>query len=68
MDLVLAGRFIGAEEAERTGLVSRVMPAEDVLEEVLKTAEIASKPKLVATKPFENIVHGLATLAAMPSF
>lgn len=48
MDLVLSGRFIGAEEAERTGLVSRVAPAGDVLEEALKVGDvIASKSKPV---------------------
>ncbi|RAX43766.1 enoyl-CoA hydratase [Arthrobacter sp. AQ5-06] len=49
MDMILTGRFIGAEEAERSGLVSRVVPAEDVVEEALKAAEvIASKSKPVA--------------------
>jgi enoyl-CoA hydratase len=49
MDMILTGRFIGAEEAERTGLVSRVVPAEDVVDEALKAAEvIASKSKPVA--------------------
>jgi enoyl-CoA hydratase len=49
MDLILTGRFIGAEEAERSGLVSRVVPASDVVEEALKAAEvIASKSKPVA--------------------
>ena len=49
MDMILTGRFIGAEEAERSGLVSRVVPASDVVEEALKAAEvIASKSKPVA--------------------
>jgi enoyl-CoA hydratase len=49
MDMILTGRFIGAEEAERSGLVARVVPAEDVVEEALKAAEvIASKSKPVA--------------------
>ncbi|WP_104063179.1 enoyl-CoA hydratase [Arthrobacter sp. 4R501] len=49
MDMILTGRFIGAEEAERSGLVSRVVPAENVVEEALKAAEvIASKSKPVA--------------------
>lgn len=49
MDMVLTGRFMGAEEAERAGLVSRVVPAADVVEEALKAAEvIASKSKPVA--------------------
>lgn len=49
MDLILTGRFIGADEAERSGLVSRVVPAADVVEEALKAAGvIASKSKPVA--------------------
>jgi enoyl-CoA hydratase len=49
MDLILTGRFIGAEEADRCGLVSRVVPAEDVVDEAVKAAEvIASKSKPVA--------------------
>ncbi|WP_426997939.1 enoyl-CoA hydratase [Pseudarthrobacter sp. N5] len=49
MDMILTGRFMGAEEAERSGLVSRVVPASDVVEEALKAAEvIASRSKPVA--------------------
>src|SRR5690606_13033887 len=38
MDLVLTGRTIDATEAERCGLVSRIVPAESLLEEALKVA------------------------------
>ncbi|WP_104139812.1 enoyl-CoA hydratase [Arthrobacter sp. ZGTC131] len=49
MDMILTGRFIDAEEAERSGLVSRVVPAEDAVEEALKAAAvIASKSKPAA--------------------
>ncbi|MEO3931800.1 enoyl-CoA hydratase [Micrococcaceae bacterium Sec7.4] len=49
MDMILTGRFMDAEEAERAGLVSRVVPASDVVEEALKAADvIASKSKPVA--------------------
>ncbi|MGY2743962.1 enoyl-CoA hydratase [Arthrobacter sp. UYCu723] len=49
MDMILTGRFMDAEEAERSGLVSRVVAAADVVEEALKAAGvIASKSKPVA--------------------
>ncbi|QNQ07853.1 enoyl-CoA hydratase [Sphingomonas alpina] len=38
MEMCLTGRMMGAEEAERAGLVSRVIPAAELLDEALKTA------------------------------
>ncbi|MDI3210642.1 enoyl-CoA hydratase [Arthrobacter sp. AL12] len=49
MDMILTGRFMDAGEAERAGLVSRVVPAADVVDEALTAAAvIASKSKPVA--------------------
>lgn len=49
MEMCLTGRMMGAEEAERAGLVARVVPAASLLEEALKTAtEIAAMPPLAA--------------------
>ncbi|MFC7052490.1 enoyl-CoA hydratase [Hansschlegelia quercus] len=43
MDLILTGRMMDAEEAERAGLVSRIVPAETLLDEALEAgAKIAS--------------------------
>jgi enoyl-CoA hydratase len=45
MDLVLTGRMIDAAEAERAGLVARVVPAARLLDEAMKVAEsIAAMP------------------------
>ncbi len=43
MDLVLTGRMMDAQEAERSGLVARIVPADKLLEEALGiAAKIAS--------------------------
>ena len=39
MDMVLSGRMMDAAEAERSGLVSRIVPLADLREEAIKTAE-----------------------------
>ena len=39
MEMVLTGRQMGAEEAERAGLVARIIPLADLLEEAVKSAE-----------------------------
>lgn len=60
MEMCLTGRMMDAEEAERTGLVSRVVPVETYLEEVLETAEkIASfsRPVVSLTKDAVNMAY-----------
>src|SRR5688500_6861418 len=57
MDMCLTGRMMDAEEAERSGLVARVVPADQLLDEALKVAaQIASMAPLaaVATKEMVN--------------
>lgn len=39
MELCLTGRMMEAEEAERAGLVARIVPADKLMEEVLATAQ-----------------------------
>lgn len=38
MEMILTGRMMDAAEAERAGLVSRVVPADDLMEDAIKTA------------------------------
>ena len=57
MEMCLTGRNMGAQEAEISGLVSKVVPASDLLDEALKTAaKIASMAPLaaMATKEMVN--------------
>jgi len=57
MEMVLTGRRMDAAEAERCGLVSRIVKAEELLEEALKTAEkIASfsRPAVMMAKEAVN--------------
>ena len=49
MDMCLTGRMMDAVEAERSGLVARVVPAAELLDEAMKAAKaIASMPPLAA--------------------
>jgi len=44
MDMCLTGRMMGADEAERSGLVTRVVPADKLMEDAMATAaSIAAK-------------------------
>jgi enoyl-CoA hydratase len=49
MDLCLTGRMMDAAEAERCGLVARVVPAAGLLEEAMKTAETIAAMSLPAS-------------------
>jgi enoyl-CoA hydratase len=57
MDMILTGRMMDAAEAERSGLVSRVVPNEKLVEEAVKlAAQIASlsRPAVLAAKEAVN--------------
>ncbi len=57
MEMCLTGRNMDAAEAERSGLVSRVVPAADLLKEAMKAAQaIAAKsmPIVIMTKETVN--------------
>jgi enoyl-CoA hydratase len=57
MEMCLTGRMMDAAEAERSGLVSRVVPAADLLDDALKTAAAIaalSLPAVMMTKESVN--------------
>ena len=62
MEMCLTGRMMDAAEAERSGLVARVVPADQLLDEALKTAQvIAAMPPLaaIAVKEMVNAAQEL---------
>ena len=62
MEMCLTGRMMDAEEAERAGLVSRIVPVDELVEEAVKTAaKIASfsRPSVMLAK--ESVDSALET-------
>ncbi|BBU21576.1 enoyl-CoA hydratase [Mycobacterium xenopi] len=57
MDLILTGRTIDAAEAERSGLVSRVVPADDLLTEAKAVAATIAQMSLSATRMAKEAVN-----------
>ncbi|HTJ66160.1 MAG TPA: enoyl-CoA hydratase [Actinospica sp.] len=57
MDLVLTGRMMDAEEAERSGLVARIVPAADLLDEAVKLAGTIAEMSPVATLMAKEAVN-----------
>lgn len=62
MDMNLTGRFMDAAEAERAGLVSRVVPAAQLRDEAMKcAAKIAEKSAVIAMTVKESVNRALET-------
>ena len=57
MDLCLTGRMMDAAEAERCGLVSRVVPAAELVDEAIKTAEAIAAKSLPITMIVKESVN-----------
>ena len=57
MDMILTGRMIDAAEALRIGLVARVYPADQLLDEAVKAAEQIAGYSLIATMAAKEAVN-----------
>ncbi len=65
MEMCLTGRMMDAEEAERAGLVSRVVPAAELVDEAIKTAQkIAEKSRPIAMMTKESVNRSYETTLA----
>lgn len=57
MEMCLTGRQMDAQEAERAGLVARIVPLDNLLEETLRTAQIIGEKSLPATMMIKECVN-----------
>ena len=57
MEMCLTGRMMDAAEAERSGLVSRILPLADLVEEAIKTAELIASMGPLAAKANKEMVN-----------
>jgi enoyl-CoA hydratase len=65
MDLCLTGRMMDAAEAERLGLVSRVVPLASLLDEALKAADVVASMSLpIAMMTKESVNQAFETTLA----
>ena len=57
MDMHLTGRFMDAAEAERCGLVSRVVPLKSLMEEAMKAAQKVAEKSIITTMAVKESVN-----------
>lgn len=57
MDMNLTGRFMDADEAERSGLVSRVVPAKDLVKEALSAAGKIAEKSMITVMAIKEAVN-----------
>ena len=57
MDMHLTGRFMDAAEAERSGLVSRVVPVADLIDEAMKAAKKIAQKSAIAVMAVKEAVN-----------
>ena len=65
MEMCLTGRMMDADEAERSGLVSRIVPADQLIDEAVKTAQtIAEMSRPIAMMTKESVNRSYETTLA----
>ncbi|MEL6809340.1 MAG: enoyl-CoA hydratase [Pseudomonadota bacterium] len=57
MDMNLTGRFMDAAEAERSGLVSRVVPAKKLMEEAMAAAHKIAEKSMISIMAIKEAVN-----------
>ena len=57
MDMNLTGRFMDAAEAERSGLVSRVVPPKKLMEEAMTAAHKIGEKSMISTMAIKEAVN-----------
>ncbi|MEM8656382.1 MAG: enoyl-CoA hydratase-related protein, partial [Pseudomonadota bacterium] len=57
MDMNLTGRFMDAEEAERSGLVSRVVPTKKLMDEAMGAAEKIAEKSMISVMAVKEAVN-----------
>jgi enoyl-CoA hydratase len=57
MELCLTGRFMDALEAERAGLVARIVPADQLLNEAIASAEKIATYSLPVTMMIKELIN-----------
>ena len=68
MDMILTGRMMDAAEAEKSGLVARVVPAASLMDEAMKVADAIanmSLPSVLAAKESVNAAFELSLAEGM---
>ncbi|MDU8929610.1 enoyl-CoA hydratase [Alisedimentitalea sp. MJ-SS2] len=57
MDMNLTGRFMDAEEAERAGLVSRIVPAKELMKETMTAAAKIAEKSMITVMAIKESVN-----------
>jgi enoyl-CoA hydratase len=56
-EMCLTGRMMDAEEAERCGLVSRIVPKESLLDEALKVSDVIAEMSLPSVLILKEVMN-----------